>query len=82
MAKTKTKTETTDDGQPSFDEAMAELEAILGRIEGEEGELDELTEQVGRAAELIQLCRGKLRKTDTQVRKIIDGLEEAGEEES
>ncbi len=59
---------------------MAELEEILAGIEAEESELDELTEQVSRAAGLIQICRGKLKKTDVQVRKIIDGLEEKAEE--
>ena len=47
---------------PSFRAAMDELEGILERIEGEEVDIDRLAEELRRAAWLLELCRGKIRK--------------------
>ena len=58
-----------------FGEAMQELERIVASIEGDDVDLDDLAEQVDRAAALIQLCRDRIERTQTRVRKIIDGLE-------
>jgi exodeoxyribonuclease VII small subunit len=65
--------ETTDE-QPSFGDAMRELETILDRIEGEAVDLDELSGQVARAAELIKLCRDKIETTEEQVESIMADL--------
>ncbi|GMU67527.1 MAG: hypothetical protein AMXMBFR36_38010 [Acidobacteriota bacterium] len=59
----------------SFTEAMRELEAILARIEGEEVDLDRLATELGRAAELLELCRGKIRKAELEVAQIVQRLE-------
>lgn len=64
----------------SFTEAMRELEAILARIEGEEVDLDRLATELGRAAELLELCRGKIRKAELEVAQIVQRLEPAGGE--
>ena len=45
---------------PSFRDAMDELEGILERIEGEEIDIDRLAEELRRAAQLLDLCRGKI----------------------
>ena len=66
--------ETTD--EISFGEAMAELERLLRAIEDDEVDLDDLADHVGRAAELIQTCRGKLERTELQVKRIIKDLEQ------
>lgn len=58
-----------------FSAAMQELEAILGRIEAEEIDIDELAEQLSRAAELLELCRGKIRKAEVEVTQIVQSLE-------
>lgn len=58
-----------------FGDAMAELERIVASIESDDVDLDDLAEQVDRAASLIQLCRDRIERTQTRVRKIIDGLE-------
>ncbi len=63
---------------PSFRAAMDELEAILGRIEGEEIDVDELAAELRRATELLELCRGKIRKAEVEVTQIVQSLE--GEE--
>ena len=70
-------------GEPpalSFREAMEELEGILERIEGEEIDIDRLAEELRRAAQLLDLCRGKIRKAEVEVTQIVQSLEQ-GEEE-
>ena len=64
----------------SFREAMDELEGILERIEGEEIDIDRLAEELRRAAQLLDLCRGKIRKAEVEVTQIVQSLEQ-GEEE-
>lgn len=65
--------------EPTFGEAMEELEAILRRIEGEEVDVDGLAEELRRAAVLLELARGKLRRAEVEVTQIVLGLEpEAG----
>lgn len=62
----------------SFRVAMEELEAILERIEGEEIDVDELAAELRRATQLLELCRGKIRKAEVEVTQIVQSLE--GEE--
>jgi exodeoxyribonuclease VII small subunit len=64
--------------EASFTESMRELEEILGRIEGEEVDLDRLAEELRRAAELLELCRAKIRRAEVEVTQIVQRLE--GEE--
>ncbi|HEY0512165.1 MAG TPA: exodeoxyribonuclease VII small subunit [Thermoanaerobaculia bacterium] len=62
----------------SFRAAMDELEGILERIEGEEIDIDRLAEELRRAAQLLDLCRGKIRKAEVEVTQIVQTLEEPG----
>jgi len=59
----------------SFRAAMDELEGILDRIEGEEIDIDRLAEELRRAAVLLDLCRGKIRKAEVEVTQIVQSLE-------
>jgi exodeoxyribonuclease VII small subunit len=70
--------QTTLEAPLSFREAMDELEGILERIEGEEIDIDRLAEELRRAAQLLDLCRGKIRKAEVEVTQIVQSLE--GEE--
>jgi len=54
---------------------MDELEGILERIEGEEIDVDRLAEELRRAAELLDLCRGKIRRAEVEVTQIVQRLE-------
>lgn len=62
-----------------FGEAMDELEAILRRVEGEEIDVDSLAEELRRAAELLEVCRGKLKKAEVEVTQIVQSLEDDDE---
>ncbi|MCB9879841.1 MAG: exodeoxyribonuclease VII small subunit [Planctomycetes bacterium] len=59
---------------PTYAAASGELEDILQEIESGQIDLDELTEKVARAAELLALCRQKLAATETKVKKVTDEL--------
>jgi exodeoxyribonuclease VII small subunit len=65
----------------SFRQAMGELESILERIEGEEIDIDQLAQELRRAALLLDLCRGKIRKAEVEVTQIVQSLEAAGNED-
>ena len=60
----------------SYTEAFSELQGILEKIEGGTLDVDELTEQVKRAAELIKLCKSKLFETESEIEKILEDLDE------
>ena len=62
---------------PRYGEAAAELETILQEIESGAVDIDDLTRKVERAAELIRLCRDKLRATEVKVKKIVDEMASA-----
>ena len=63
----------------SFSEAVAEVEAIVGRLEHEQTDVDELSAEVKRAVELINSCRQRLERTDLEVRELVARLEPAAE---
>jgi exodeoxyribonuclease VII small subunit len=65
---------------PSFRAAIDELEAILRRIESEEVDIDRLAAEVARATELVEVCRGKLRRAEVQVTQIVHKLDEGDED--
>ena len=65
----------------SFGEAVREVEQILAGLEQDEVDIDRLSEEVRRAVELIQVCREKLEKTDTEVRELVAGLQQPGPED-
>lgn len=54
-----------------YGEAMAEIEAIIASLESEESDVDSLSKRVGRASELITLCRNRLRKAEKEVGEIL-----------
>ncbi len=60
---------------PSFSVAMKELESILERIDNDGIDIDQLATELRRATELLELCRGKIRKADIEVSQIVKQLE-------
>ena len=45
--------------QPKYEEAFAELQAITHKMENDELDIDQMSEQLKRAKELIKLCKDK-----------------------
>ena len=55
----------------NYEQAMAELENIVAKVENNEMNIDDLTAQLSRAQQLIKFCRGRLRKTEEEVKNIL-----------
>ncbi|WP_462317006.1 exodeoxyribonuclease VII small subunit [Marinilabilia sp.] len=60
----------------SYNEAITEIEEILEQMEGEELDVDELSEKVKRVSELVRYCRNKLKTTEEEVEKVLKEMEE------
>lgn len=78
-----TDTEVTETGAAalSFGAAMQELEGILRRVESEETDIDELADELKRAALLLETCRAKIRRAEVEVSQIVQTLERPAEAE-
>lgn len=57
----------------SFEEAIAELEAIVRRLEEGAGKLDEAIAAYERGAALKQHCEAKLAEAEMRVEKVVLG---------
>ena len=62
----------------NYTEAYEELQRIVSEIENGEISVDELSEKVKRATQLIRLCKLKLTTTEEDVNKILRDLESSG----
>ena len=60
----------------SYNEAMAEIEDILEKIENEELDVDNLAEKVKRVSVLLKICKDKLLQTNEEVEKILKEMED------
>ncbi|HZS83419.1 MAG TPA: exodeoxyribonuclease VII small subunit [Stellaceae bacterium] len=59
----------------SFEEALAELEQIVKRLEEGKGKLDDAIASYERGAQLKQHCEAKLNEAQSRVDKIVGGPE-------
>jgi exodeoxyribonuclease VII small subunit len=58
-----------------YADAVSELEEILADLESDDVDVDHLATQVKRAADLIELCRGRLDLARTEITRIVADLE-------
>jgi exodeoxyribonuclease VII small subunit len=65
----------------TYREAIEELETILRALETDAVDVDDLTTRVERSAELIRLCRHKLRHAEASLDRVFDTLDEEEENE-
>ena len=54
-----------------YEAALAELQTIVNKMENDELDIDQMSDQLKRAQELIKLCKDKLTKTDEEIKKIL-----------
>ena len=54
-----------------YDEALTELQEILGGLQDETLSIDDLTTSIKRASELLEDCNSRLRTTQKEVEEII-----------
>jgi len=60
---------------PNYAQAFEELQNIVSEIENGEISVDELSDKVKRATELIRICKLKLTTTEANVNKILKEIE-------
>ncbi len=53
-----------------YEEALAQLETIVRKMEANEFDIDELAAQLKTAQQLIKFCKDKLTLTEEELRKI------------
>lgn len=63
----------------TYSAAIHELEAIVSEIENADIGVDELSEKVKRASELIKICKDKLYKTEEEVSAVLKEIESSKE---
>jgi exodeoxyribonuclease VII small subunit len=61
--------------------AYEELQKILEALDQGDVDVDELSEKVKRAADLIEFCQKRLKDTELQVKRVMDKLESSSEKE-
>ena len=54
-----------------YEAAFAELQTIVRRMENDELDIDQMSEQLKRAQNLIKLCKEKLTKAEEDILKIL-----------
>lgn len=61
--------------QINYTDAFQELQTIVSEIEQGEISVDELSQKVKRASQLIKICKTKLATTEEDVNKILKELD-------
>ncbi|CAN5289483.1 hypothetical protein BH20ACT3_BH20ACT3_01930 [soil metagenome] len=67
-------TDPTPVAELGYAEALAELEAILERLEHDEPDVDRVSADVARAAELVARCRDRIAAARIKVEDVVGGL--------
>jgi len=62
--------------QLSYNNAIEEIELIINKVENQELDIDELSANVKRVAELLNFCKMKLKNTEDEVQKILKEFDE------
>lgn len=58
--------------ETKYEEAVRQLEEIVEQMENNELGIDDLTVKLKTAQKLIKLCKEKLMKTDTEIKKALE----------
>ncbi|RKY38413.1 MAG: exodeoxyribonuclease VII small subunit [Candidatus Omnitrophota bacterium] len=64
-----------------YSQAIEELNQILGDLETEKIDVDEVSLKVKRAIELIKFCKEKIKRTEWEVKRVIEEFEKDYREE-
>ena len=60
--------------ETTYTAAFEELKEIVDQLENDSISVDELTEKMKRATELMKICKDKLTKTEEEINKTISDL--------
>lgn len=58
--------------EATYESALKEVQAIVNELQEETVSIDDLSNKVEKAAELIQFCRQKLRGTETRIKEVFE----------
>jgi exodeoxyribonuclease VII small subunit len=58
-----------------YTKAVQKLDEIIIKIESEEIDVDELSDNVKEAVELIKLCKAKIEKAEMEVKKVVENFD-------
>jgi len=61
----------------TYNEAYSRLQDILSLVESNQLDVDQLSEKLKEAAELLKLCKEKLFVANAETKKILDEMERA-----
>ena len=61
--------------QPSYNQAIAELEKIVESLRSSSTDVDTLTARTRRAVELLNICRSRLTTTEEELRAILTSFQ-------
>lgn len=61
----------------TYNDAFEELQRIVSEIESGQTDVDELTEKIRRASQLIAICKAKLISSEEEVEKLLAKLVES-----
>jgi exodeoxyribonuclease VII small subunit len=67
------RTENDKPDAPTYEDALAELERLVQRMEDGQMPLDQMLDSYKRGAELLDLCRSRLAGIEEQVKLLEDG---------
>ena len=65
--------------ESKYAKSLKKLEDIIGKIDSEEIDVDELADNVKEAVVLIKECKSKIEKAELEVKKVV---EDFGQDES
>lgn len=60
-----------ENNEMKYEKAVSELEEIVDKMDRDELDIDQLSEQLKRAKVLVKLCKDKLTKTDEEIKKLL-----------
>ena len=58
----------------TYDDAVTELKTILNSLQDETLSIDQLTDSIKRASELLESCNSRLKSTEKEVSSVIKKL--------
>ena len=62
-----------------YSKAIQKLEEIMGKIESDTIDVDELSERVKEAVDLIKMCKSKIEKAELEVKHVVEAFEKEAE---
>ncbi len=59
----------------NYSQSLAELEKILAELRSDSCDVDTLAARTARAVELLKFCRERLTTTETELRTILESIQ-------